>query len=64
MINSAVLIANGEVSETQYVKSIIDSNNFFIGIDSKLENLSKLGIKPNLILGQVIECKKKKIPLN
>ena len=53
MIKSAVLIANGEISETQYVKSIIDSNNFFISIDSKLENLSKLGIKPNLILGDL-----------
>ena len=53
MIKSAVLIANGEISETQYVKSIIDSNNFYISIDSKPENLNKLGIKPNLILGDL-----------
>jgi len=53
LTKSAVLIANGEVSETQYVKSIIDSNNFFISIDSKPENLNKLGIKPNLILGDL-----------
>ena len=53
MIKSAVLIANGEVSETQYVKTIIDSNNFFISVDSKQENLIKLGIKPNLILGDL-----------
>ena len=53
MIKSAVLIANGEVSKIQYVKSIIDSNNLFISIDAKLENLKKLGIKPNLILGDL-----------
>ena len=53
MIKSAVLIANGEVSKIQYVKSIIDNNNLFISIDAKLENLEKLGIKPNLILGDL-----------
>ena len=53
MIKSAVLIANGEVSKIQYVKSIIDSNHLFISIDAKLENLEKLGIKPNLILGDL-----------
>ena len=53
MTNSAVLIANGTVSKTDYVKKIIDSNDFFISIDAKLENLKELGIKPNLILGDL-----------
>ena len=53
MIKSAVLIANGNVSKTNYVKKIIDSNDFFISIDAKLENLKELGIKPNLILGDL-----------
>ena len=53
MIKSAVLIANGEISNFQYVKSIINNNNLFISIDAKLENLEKLGIKPNLILGDI-----------
>ena len=53
MTKSAVLIANGTVSKTDYVKKIIDSNNFFISIDAKLENLKELGIKPNLILGDL-----------
>ena len=53
MTNSAVLIANGKVSKTNYVKKIIDSNDFFISIDAKLENLKELGIKPNLILGDL-----------
>ncbi len=53
MIKSAVLIANGKVSKTDYIKKIIDSNNFFISIDAKLENLKELGVKPNLILGDL-----------
>ena len=53
MTNSAVLIANGKVSKTNYVKKIIDSNDFFISIDAKLENLKELGVKPNLILGDL-----------
>ena len=53
MTNSAVLIANGKVSKTNYIKKIIDSNDFFISIDAKLENLKELGIKPNLILGDL-----------
>ena len=53
MTNSAVLIANGKVSKTDYIKKIIDSNNFFISIDAKLENLKELGVKPNLILGDL-----------
>ena len=53
MTNSAVLIANGKVSKTDYVKKVIDSNNFFISIDAKLENLKELGVKPNLILGDL-----------
>ena len=53
MTNSAVLIANGKVSKTDYVKKIIDSNDFFISIDAKLENLKELGVKPNLILGDL-----------
>ena len=53
MTNSAVLIANGKVSKTNYIKKIIDSNDFFISIDAKLENLKELGVKPNLILGDL-----------
>ena len=53
MTNSAVLIANGKVSKTNYVKKIIDSNDFFISIDAKLDNLKELGVKPNLILGDL-----------
>ena len=53
MINSAVLIANGKVSKTDYVKKIIDSNNYFISIDAKLGNLKELGVHPNLILGDL-----------
>ena len=53
MTNSAVLIANGKVSKTDYVKKIIDSNDFFISIDAKLENLKELEVKPNLILGDL-----------
>ena len=53
MTNRAVLIANGKVSKTDYVKEIIDSNDYFISIDAKLENLNELGIKPNLILGDL-----------
>ena len=53
MTNSAVLIANGKVSKTNYVKKIIDSNDFFISIDAKLENLKELGVQPNLILGDL-----------
>ena len=53
MTNSAVLIANGKVSKTNYVKKIIDSNDFFISIDAKLENLKELGVRPNLILGDL-----------
>jgi thiamine pyrophosphokinase len=49
----AVLIANGKVSKTDYVKKIIDSNDFFISIDAKLENLKELGVRPNLILGDL-----------
>ena len=53
MIKSAVLIANGKVSKNDYVKKIIDSNNYFISIDAKLENLEELGVQPNLILGDL-----------
>jgi len=53
LINSAVLIANGKVSKTDYVKKIIDSNDYFISIDAKLENLKELGVQPNLILGDL-----------
>ena len=53
MIKSAVLIANGKVSKTNYVKKIIDSNDFFISIDAKFENIKELGVKPNLILGDL-----------
>ncbi len=48
MIKSAVLIANGKVSKTDYVKKIIDSNDYFISIDAKSENL-KLGIRSEYI---------------
>ena len=53
MIKSAVLIANGNVSKTNYVKKIIDSNDYFISIDAKSENLKELGVQPNLILGDL-----------
>ena len=53
MTKVAVLIANGKVSKTDYVKKIIDCNDFFISIDAKLENLKELGVKPNLILGDL-----------
>ena len=53
MTKVAVLIANGKVSKTDYVKKIIDSNDFFISIDAKLENLKELGVRPNLILGDL-----------
>ena len=53
MTKGTVLIANGKVSKTDYVKKIIDSNDFFISIDAKLENLKELGVKPNLILGDL-----------
>jgi len=53
LTNSAVLIANGKVSKTNYIKKIIDSNDFFISIDAKLDNLKELGVKPNLILGDL-----------
>ena len=53
MINSAVLIANGNVKKTDYVKKIIDNNDYFISIDAKLENLKELGVQPNLILGDL-----------
>ena len=53
MIKSAVLIANGNVSKTDYVKKIIDSNDYFISIDAKSENLKELGVQPNLILGDL-----------
>ena len=53
MTNSAVLIANGKVSKTNNIKEIIDSNDFFISIDAKLENLKELGVRPNLILGDL-----------
>ena len=64
MIKSAVLIANGEISNFQYVKSIIDNNNLFISIDAKLENLEKLGIKPNLILGDLDTASTKNLDSN
>ena len=53
MIKSAVLIANGNVSKTNYVKKVIDSNDYFISIDAKSENLKELGVQPNLILGDL-----------
>ena len=53
MTKGAVLIANGKVSKTNYITKIIDSNDFFISIDAKLENLKELGVKPNLILGDL-----------
>ena len=53
MTKGTVLIANGKVSKTDYVKKIIDSNDFFISIDAKLENLKELGVRPNLILGDL-----------
>ena len=53
MINSAVIIANGNVSKTNYVKKVIDSNDYFISIDAKSENLKELGVQPNLILGDL-----------
>ena len=53
MIKSAVLIANGDVSKTNYVKKVIDSNDYFISIDAKSENLKELGVQPNLILGDL-----------
>ena len=53
MIKSAVLIANGKVSKNDYVKKIIDSNDYFISIDAKSENLKELGVQPNLILGDL-----------
>ena len=53
MIKSAVLIANGNVSKTNYVKKVIDSNDYFISIDAKSENLNELGVQPNLILGDL-----------
>jgi len=53
LIKSAVLIANGNVSKTNYVKKVIDSNDYFISIDAKSENLKELGVQANLILGDL-----------
>ena len=53
MIKSAVLIANGNVSKTNYVNKVIESNDYFISIDAKSENLKELGVQPNLILGDL-----------
>ena len=50
---SIALVANGALQESQTLRSLIQSYPFIVALDGGLAHCSRLGILPNLILGDL-----------
>jgi len=46
-----LLFANGEINDCSYIKPMILESDFVIAVDGGIKYIDKLGIKPNLLIG-------------
>ncbi len=52
-MNKAVILANGEFPKSKIPLQILENNNFLICCDGAINNLLKINVKPNLIIGDL-----------
>ena len=49
----AVIFAGGEIKDYAYAKSLIDKNDMLLAADSGLEHLIKMGLEPDVMIGDM-----------
>lgn len=50
----AVIIGNGDIKDYQYIKSKINDNDFIICADGGYNHAEKMGIVPDVLIGDFI----------
>ncbi len=53
----AVLIANGEIKDYEYIKEYIKNDCYIISVDGGFDHLLKLGKKPDILIGDLDSVK-------
>lgn len=51
MKNKAVVFLNGELTDADFIKSLVNANDYLIGADGGADHIYKLGYKPNAVVG-------------
>jgi len=51
-----IIVGGADINDYNYIKSCINSDDFFIFCDSGLKHMEKLSVKPNLIVGDFDSC--------
>lgn len=49
----AILFSNGELTDLRRLKKLLKHSDFLIGVDGGTNQILKLGLKPNLIIGDL-----------
>ena len=52
----AVIVSNGTISDYEYIKSFISDDDFIICADGAVSHLEKMGIKPQVWIGDYDSC--------
>ena len=55
-MSRCIIVGGADINNYSYVKSLINSEDFFIFCDSGLKHMEMLEIKPNLIVGDFDSC--------
>ena len=53
----AVIIGNGDIKDYQYIKSKINDNDFIICADGGYNHAEKMGIVPDVLIGDFDSAK-------
>ena len=55
-MSRCIIVGGADINIYSYIKSLINSDDFFIFCDSGLKHMEKLEIKPDLIVGDFDSC--------
>lgn len=58
-----IIVGGADINDYSYIKSLINSDDFFVFCDSGLKHMEKLSVKPNLIVGDFDSCKNPKLDI-
>ena len=60
----AIIIGNGDIKDYQYIKSKINDNDFIICADGGYNHAEKMGIVPDVLIGDFDSAKNLRTELN